>query len=160
TANAALHGVLWVNGGSFISCMLVAKAVDRFGAGRPRIRLEVSALGFLLCIAPMIWVSQAQSFGSCCAALGTLGLAIGVYDAAHYPAMFDCIAPRYRSAATGITGCMAFVMGSFAPAVLGWMGDVMSMRAAFASLGAFYLAGAAVLLPALIWFFEKDRERD
>ena len=160
TANAALHGVLWVNGGSFISCMLVAKAVDRFGAGRPRIRLEVSALGFLLCIAPMIWVSQAQSFGSCCAALGTLGLAIGVYDAAHYPAMFDCIAPRYRSAATGITGCMAFVMGSFAPAVLGWMGDMMSMRAAFASLGAFSLAGAAVLLPALIWFFEKDRERD
>jgi hypothetical protein len=37
---------------------------------------------------------------------------------------------------------------------------MMSMRAAFASLGAFYLTGAAVLLPAMIWFFEKDRVRD
>lgn len=40
------------------------------------------------------------------------------------------------------------------------LGSRQLYGAAFASLGAFYLAGAAVLLPALIWFFEKDRERD
>ena len=157
TAKAALHGVLWVNLFALASCMAVAKLLDRLGARRPRIRLEVSALGFLLCAGPVLWVALAGSFASCCAALASLGLAIGVYDAAHYPAMFDCIAPRYRSAATGITGCMAFLMGSFAPVVLGWMNDHLSMRAGFASLGAFYLAGAAVLLPAIIWFFKRDK---
>ena len=157
TAKAALHGVLWLNVFALISCVLTAKAIDRFGAKRPRIRLEVSALGFLLCIAPVIWVARAGDFTSCCVALSVLGLTIGVYDAAHYPAMFDCIEPRYRSAATGITGCMAFLMGSLAPAVLGWMSDHMSMRTGLASLGAFYFVGALVLLPAMIWFFHKDR---
>ncbi len=156
TAKAALHGVLWVNVSSLVSCLLVAKAIDRFGRKRPRIRLEVSALGFLLCIGPMLWVAKAESFASCCFALAVLGLAIGVYEAAHYPAMFDCIAPRYRSAATGLTGCLAFLMGSAAPAVLGFMGERMSMRAGFASLCVFYLLGTAVLLPAISKFFKRD----
>ena len=90
------------------------------------------------------------------AALAVLGLTIGVYEAAHYPAMFDCIEPRYRSAATGLTGCMAFLMGSLAPAVLGWMNGHMSMRAGFASLSAFYLTGALTLLPAIAKYFRKD----
>ena len=157
TAKAALHGVLWLNLFALLSCVLTAKAIDKFGARRPRIRLEVSVLGFLLCIAPVVWVAKAGSFESCCMALSVLGLTVGVYDAAHYPAMFDCIAPRYRSAATGITGCMAFLMGSLAPVVLGWMSDHMSMRAGIASLGAFYFVGAVVLLPAVIWFFKRDR---
>jgi MFS family permease len=156
TAKAALHGVLWLNVFALASCILTAKAIDRFGANRPRIRLDVSALGFLLCIAPVVWVAKAGDFGTCCAALSVLGFTLGVYDAAHYPAMFDCIEPRYRSAATGITGCMAFLMGSLAPAVLGWMSDHLSMRAGLASLGAFYFAGAVMLLPAIIRFFRKD----
>ncbi len=156
TAKAALHGVLWLNVFSLVSCVLTAKAIDRFGTRRPRIRLEVSVLGFLFCTAPVVWVAKAGEFGTCCAALSVLGLALGVYDAAHYPAMFDCIEPRYRSAATGVTGCMAFLMGSLAPAVLGWMSDHMSMRAGLASLGAFYFLGALVLLPALVWFFKRD----
>ena len=155
-ASAAFHGVLWLNAGSLASCLVTARLIDRFGANRPRIRLEVSALGFLLCIVPMLWVARAESFAACCAAMAVLGAAIGVYEAAHYPAMFDCIAPRYRSAATGLTGCMAFLMGSFAPAFLGWINDHLSMRAGFASLCWFYLAGALVLLPALVWLFKKD----
>ncbi len=156
TAKAALHGVLWLNLFALISCVVVAKAIDRFGANRPRIRLEVSAVGFLLCVAPVVWVAKAADFTSCCVALSVLGVALGVYEAAHYPAMFDCIEPRYRSAATGITGCMAFLMGSLAPAVLGWMSDNMSMRTGIASLGAFYFVGALFLVPALVWFFRKD----
>ena len=50
----------------------------------------------------------------------------------------------------------AFLMGSLAPVVLGWMGDHMSMRTGIASLGAFYFAGGLVLLPAMVWFFRKD----
>jgi len=156
TAKAALHGVLWLNAGSLVSCLVTARLVDRFGANRPRIRLEVSALGLLLCIGPMLWVAWARDFSACCAALTVLGVTIGIYEAAHYPAMFDCIAPRYRSAATGLTGCMAFLMGSLAPAVIGWMNDHMSMRTGFASLGWFYLVGALVLVPALVRFFWRD----
>ena len=156
TAKAALHGVLWLNAGSLVSCLVTARLIDKLGVKRPRIRLEVSALGMLLCIGPMLWVAWARNFTACCTALAVLGVTIGIYEAAHYPAMFDCIASRYRSAATGLTGCLAFLMGSLAPAALGWMNDHLSMRAGFASLGGFYLVGTFVLVPAIIWFFRRD----
>lgn len=156
-AKAALHGVFWLNVGALASCLLVAKALDSFGANRPRIRLQVAALGVLLCIAPMLWVALSGSFVSCCAALMTLGLTFGVYEAANYPAMFDCIEPRYRSAATGITGCLAFLLASPGPAVLGWMGEHFSVRAGFSSLCGFYILAAVILVVALVFFFDRDR---
>ncbi len=156
-SSAALHGVLWLNVGALVSCLVVAKALDRFGARRSRIRLEVAALGVILCIVPMLWVAKSGSFVSCCAALLVLGLSFGVYEAANYPAMFDCIEPRYRSAATGITGCLAFLLASPGPVVLGWMGEHLSTRLGFASLAGFYIVGAILLAVALFYFFERDR---
>ena len=156
TAAAALHAVLWLNAGALVSCLVTARVIDRVGVRHPRVRLISSAVGFLLAAVPILLVARAGSVAECCVALTLLGVATGICEAAHYPAMFDCIAPRYRSAATGLTGCMAFLMGSFAPAFLGWINDHLSMRAGFASLCWFYLAGALVLLPALVWFFKKD----
>ena len=51
---------------------------------------------------------------------------------------------------------LPFLMGSLAPVVLGWLSDHLSMRADIASPGAFYLVGALVLLPAMVWFFKID----
>ena len=159
-ATAAFHSVVWYNLGALLGSVATARLVDRFGRNRPSVRLEVSVLGFVLCVLPMAWVARATGFSECCIALGTLGLATGVYEAAHYPAMFDCIAPRYRSATTGLTGCWAFVFGSAAPAVLGWMSGHFSLRTGFLSLSVFFLAGALVLVPALIWFFKRDYVRE
>lgn len=159
-ARAAFHSVFWINLGSFVGLMLTARVIDRIGVRRPRIRIEVSALGFLLCIAPVILISRANDLMTCCVWLAVLGLAVGVYEAAHYPAMFDCIAPRYRSAATGMTGAYAFVFGSAGPAVLGWMSDHFSMRTGLMSLSAFFLAGAVILFPAIVWFFKGDYVRE
>ena len=155
-ARAAFHSVFWLNLGSFAGLMLTARFMDRVGVRRPKVRLEISVLGFLLCILPVVWVARSAGLAECCEALGTLGFTFGVYEAAHYPAMFDCIAPRYRSAATGMTGAYAFVFGSAGPAVLGWMSEHLSMRTGLMSLSAFFVAGALVLLPALFVFFRRD----
>ena len=156
-AAVSFHSVFWMFLGALLGCIGTARLIDRFGAGHPRIRLDVSVVGFLLMVAPMVWVGAARSFSECCTALFILGLAMGVYEAAHYPAMFDCIAPRYRSVTTGLTGCMAFLIGSLSPTMIGWMSERMSMRTGIMSLGAFYLLGALILMPAQLWFFKKDR---
>jgi len=153
---AALHSVLWPYLGAFLSSMAIARLIDRWGVKRPRIRLETSAVGLVLSILPIVLVGCAQTLTGCCAALFVHGLMFGVYEASHYPAMFDCIAPRYRSAATGLTGCLAFLMGSLAPAVLGWIGEHFSMRTGVMSLGIFYLLGAIILLPAIFVTFARD----
>jgi len=155
-AGAALHSVFWQYLGAVIGCNVMARLLDQWGKKRPRIRLEISAIGLLLCIIPIIFIARASTFVGCAVALGVHGLTMGVYEAGHYPAMFDCIAPRYRSATTGLTGCMAFVMGSMAPLVLGWISDRSSMREAMMSLGWFYLAGALILIPAILWYFRID----
>ena len=67
-----------------------AQGVTDVGSRRPSIRLDVSALGFLACVLPVLWVARSSSLVECCAALTTLGFALGIYEAAHYPAMFDC----------------------------------------------------------------------
>ena len=156
-AAISFHSVFWMCIGSIFGCLATARLIDRFGHGRHRIRLDVSVAGFLLMALPMVWVGSARSLAECCTALFVLGLTQGVYEAAHYPAMFDCIAPRYRSVTTGLTGCMAFLMGSLSPVVIGWMSERLSMRAGLMSIALFYLAGAAILVPAQIWFFKKDR---
>jgi len=155
-SSAAFHAVFWFYAGALVGLGVTARLVDRFGRRVDSIRLDVSILGFLLCVVPALAVSRATTRTECCAALTALGLATGVYEAAHYPAMFDCIAPRYRSAATGLTGCLAFVIGAFAPVVMGWMNDSFSIRAGMASLSGFYLLGALVLVPARLWFFKRD----
>ena len=156
-AAISFHSVFWMCIGSILGCLVTARLIDRFGRGRHRIRLDVSVAGFLLMTAPMVWVGCARGLAECCTALFVLGLMQGVYEAAHYPAMFDCIAPRYRSVTTGLTGCMAFLMGSLAPVVIGWMSEHLSMRMGLMSIALFYLAGAVILVPAQIWFFKKDR---
>ena len=155
-ATVSFHSVFWMCIGSLLGCLGMARLIDRFERDRPRIRLDVSVIGFVLMVGPMIWIGKATSLFECCVALFALGLAQGVYESAHYPAMFDCIAPRYRSVTTGLTGCMAFLMGSFSPIIIGWMSEHMSMRLGLMSIGVFYLAGAIILVPAQIWFFKKD----
>ena len=155
-ASAAFHSLFWLMLGSFIGLFVGARFLDHIGSRRPRIRLEVSAMGFALCIPPVVWVACASSLVECCAALTALGLALGTYEAAHYPAMFDCVEPRYRSATTGMTGSLAFVMGSAGPFTLGILGERLSMRAAFASLSLFFLAGALILIPAVFKYFKHD----
>ena len=155
-AKAALHSVLWLNLGALVSVLVVARIADRLAVRRPRIRLELAALGCVLCAAPVVMVARSGSFAGCCLALFVFGLTYGVFDASYYPSMFDCVSPRYRSATTGLTGCYAFLFGSFAPAVLGWMGETFSMRTAFVSLGVFYLLGALVLLAAIVRYFSRD----
>ena len=156
TGSAAFHSLFWLMLGSFFGLFATARVLDRVGSRRPSIRLDVSALGFLACVLPVVWVARSSSLVECCVALTTLGFALGIYEAAHYPAMFDCIEPRYRSATTGMTGSLAFLMGSVGPFALGLVGERLSMRAAIASLAAFFLAGALLLLPAKIWFFKRD----
>ena len=155
-SRAAFHAVVWQNLGALVGCLATARLLDRLASKRPRLRLEMSALGFVLCIAPLVMIVRTQSLLSCCAFLGLHGVMIGVYEAAHYPAMFDCIEPRYRSAVTGLTGCVAFLIGSLAPTVIGWMSDHATIQGGILSLAWFYLAGAVILVPAIFKYFKAD----
>ena len=67
------------------------------------------------------------------------------------------VKPRYRAAAVGVFGCGGSVIGASGPAVLGWMNAHFYMSAGIASLSVFALAGAAAIVVARVFFFERDK---
>lgn len=99
------------------------------------------ALAFLLRDTP-------QPVAAACAAIFGFGFATGVYDSNLYASLLDVVSPRYRAAAVGIFGCGGNVLGALGPGLIGWLNGRLGMRASLASLAAFALVGAAVILVA------------
>ena len=99
------------------------------------------ALAFLLRDTP-------QPVAAAGAAIFGFGFATGVYDSNLYASLLDVVSPRYRAAAVGIFGCGGNVLGALGPGLIGWLNGRLGMRASLASLAAFALVGAAVILVA------------
>ena len=155
-AAVAFHAVVWFYAGALLGISLASRVSDRLAPTRAGIRMEVNILGLALCAPCVWWVSQAPSVALCCLGLAAWGFAHGIYDSNFFASLYDVVSPRYRAAATGVFLCLGFILGAFSPTVLGWMNDNMSPRAGFASLAAFYLAGAAFILVARLFFLKRD----
>lgn len=155
-AAAAFHAVFWSSVGSMIGLLLTARIVDWLSRRRRPARFEVTILGMALCALTVLGVALAPTLVGCCVGLFMFGFARGVLECTVYPAMFDVIVPQFRAACTGIAGCWAFMFGSMAPAVLGWVSQNFTLRVGLVSLTAFVAVGVALLLLARLRFLNGD----
>ena len=161
-ASASFHGVFWFYLGAVAGVFAGGRVSDRFAVvlGRPQVRFDVNAAGQILCVPGLLLSAFAPTAALCIVGTAFFGFATGVYDSNIYASLFEVVKPRYRAAAVGVFGCGGCVIGSFGPAVLGWMNAHFSMCAGIASLSAFALAGAVVICVARIFFFERDKVQD
>ena len=157
-AGAAFHAVFWSSIGSISGLLFTARLTDWLAVRRPTARFEMAIVGMMLCVVTVLWIAVARSLPQCCLGLLAFGIARGVLECTVYPAMFDVIVPQFRAACTGMSGCWAFLFGSMAPAVLGWMSQRFTLRTGFVSLTAFVLAGVTLLAVARLKFLRKDME--
>ena len=155
-ATAAFHAVFWSSVGSMIGLFATARVADRLAAHRQVARFEMTIVGMALCTLTVAGIAFAPTLVCCCAGLFAFGFARGVLECAVYPAMFDVIEPRFRAVCTGMAGCWAFLFGSMAPVVLGWLGGRFSLRTGLVSLSAFEVVGAALLVLARLRFLRGD----
>ena len=157
-AVAATNAVIWYYAGAFVGVMLGGRITDKLAKTRKTIRFEANIIG-LLCGAPFIYLmANTPSQTLCCIAMAAFGLCRGVYDSNLFASLFDVVAPRYRASASGLMLCFAFIIGSSAPAVLGWIRDEFGMNYGIASLSGFYLAGGLIILVGRNLFFKRDYE--
>ena len=157
-AGAAFHAVFWSSIGSIAGLLFTARLTDRLVVRRPTARFEMTLVGMMLCVVTVLGIAVARSLPQCCIGLLAFGVARGVLECTVYPAMFDVIVPQFRAACTGMAGCWAFLFGSMAPAVLGWMSQRFTLQTGFVSLTAFVLFGVALLAVARLKFLRKDME--
>ena len=155
-AGAAFHAVFWSSVGSMAGLLLTARLTDRLVVRRPTARFEMTIVGMVLCVLTVLGIAASRSLPLCCLGLFAFGLARGVLECTVYPAMFDVVVPQFRAACTGIAGCWAFLFGSMAPAVLGWMSQRFTLRMGFVSLTAFVAAGVVLLVFARLKFLRGD----
>ena len=157
-ASAAFHSVFWFYAGGFVGLLVASRISDRWKRrGNIGARLDCNLIGLVLCAPAIVFVANSSgSLWVTAAGLLAYGFINAFYDANFIASFYEVITPRYRTSAYGIFACGAFVMGSFAPAILGFMGGRFSFEIAMSMLGVFYLAGAAVTLVARVCFLKRD----
>lgn len=161
-ATAAFHAVFWFYLGGFVGILVASRISDGWRKrGNLGARLDCNLIGHVLCAVAIVAVTAATgSLPLLAAALVFYGFVHGFYDANFIASFYEVIVPRYRTSAYGLYAAGAFVIGSFAPTVLGWLGGAFSLKVAFASLGGFYLVAAALTLVARTFFLKRDYERE
>ena len=161
-ARAAFHAVIWFYIGGFLGILAGSRLSDAWKRrGRIGARLDCNLIGLVLCaLFVCLVVRLSGSLAATVAALAAYGFVHGFYDANFIASFYEVIVPRYRTSAYGLYASGAFALGACAPVVLGALRQSFPMTTAFATLGGFYLAAAALTFVARTVFLERDYERD
>ena len=157
SSSAALHAVLWFYLGSFLGIASGARLSDRLVHRFPAIRIDMLILGLAISAPAMAAMVYMPNLALCCAAMFVFGVGGGLFDCALYAGLFEVVAPRYRAAGTGVYLCGAFLIGSPATAVLGYVGQHCGYRHGIALFSAVFALAALVVLFARLVFFKRDR---
>lgn len=155
--SAAFHAVFWFYVGSFIGIGTGARLSDRLAHRFPGIRINMLIFGLAISAPAMAAMVYMPNLQLCCLSMFVFGIGGGLFDCSLYSGLFEVVAPRYRAAATGVYLCGAFLIGSPATAVLGYVGQHFSYQHGIAIFGGTYAMGAIAVLLARLVFFNRDR---
>jgi len=130
---------------------------DKQAVKTPVARLHVAAFGLLLG-APFIYMlGQVNTLNMIYAMMAIFGFFRGIYDANIFAAMYEVIPPRFRSSATGLMISCAFVTGSTAPLILGYVKQHFSLNTGMSMLAPVYVLGAILIWIGAIFYFKRDQ---
>ncbi len=134
---------------------------DRMVKHRPGFRLELDAGAMILCVPAILLVAFAPTLVLTCAGMVMLGLCQGFYQANTPAALFDVIAPRFRSSVLSVQVMTVYLLGSTAPWIFGHLceafGNTRGASIGFAALAVTYTAGSIAALVARVFTFQRDR---
>ena len=158
---AGFHAVFWHYLGAALGVVAGSRIGDRFVKMRPGIRLEIGIAGLTFAVPFIVWMAMTPSFVACCIAMFAFGIFRGIYDSNFMASFFDVVNPRYHASGVGVMMCIAFLFGSLSSTVLPFIAKLTggNMSVSMSSLGGFYLAGAAVILLARVFYLHRDLEK-
>ena len=124
-------------------------------------RMTMQIIAMLLGAPAILFMGLAQSPVAVYAWMAVFGLFRGLYESNTHASLFDVIEPKYRGSAVGVMVMLAFMVGSFAPWLMGYLRGVlepgMGLSYAFAGYSMSYVIGGLAVLVGLAFFFQRDR---
>ncbi|GAB4044541.1 spinster family MFS transporter [Spirosoma litoris] len=156
--DAGFSSLFYHHLGAFLGVLSGAKISDYYAKSNPRSRLVVQASGLLLG-APFIYgISMSNTQLLTYIALFLFGIFRGWYDSNIVASLYEVVSPKIRSSAYGLMLACAFLIGSFAPYLLGVLKPTLGLTAGLASLSGVYVLGSLFLWAGAFLFFDRDKE--
>lgn len=132
------------------------KISDKYAWKRKSIRIETELTGLLFGAPFIFFMGSTTHLYVSYLMLALFGFFRGIYDSNLYAALFDVVEPRFRASSVGIMTAFAFLIGAFAPIVLGFLKMEYGLSIGISTLSLFYLLGSVMLFIALRYFLRKD----
>ena len=145
---------------AMVTVLLAGFITDFFVRRFPRFRLGVQILALLAAVPLFLVFGFASSAGVCFAMLVGWGIARGLFQSNTFTSIFDVVSPESRASAVGFVNVFAYLIGSFAPAIFGFISHRWGTRGfevGFASLGALLIAAAVMMAYSYLRLFHKYR---
>ncbi|MNR01528.1 hypothetical protein D3C85_1173340 [compost metagenome] len=88
--------------------------------------------------------------------MGLFGFFRGIYDSNIYASLYTVIAPRIRASVSGAMIMFAFLMGAFAPLILGALKPTLGLSYGLSSLSLAYFTGSIFIFIAIKYTLFKE----
>ena len=154
---AGFSSLIYHHVGAFFGVMIGARIADKQAVKAPEKRLVIQSAALLLGVPFIFLMGFTGNQFITYAALALFGVMRGIYDSNIFASLYEVVKPSLRSSATGFMLMFAFLMGAFAPLLLGILKPIIGLAACFSILSLFYLAGGLLIYLAVKFWFCKDR---
>ena len=160
---AGLAGTVFIQLASAIGSPVGGALADVLSRKFPSGRIAVQAAGLAIGSVFVFFTGMTRDVGALMLVMTIFGFCKGLYDANIFASLYDVVHPRARATAAGVMNAVGWTGGALAPTIIGWLltrggreNEVANMSLAIACGGAIYLAGAALLLVAALFFARRD----
>jgi MFS family permease len=159
-AMSGLTATVFVQLASMLGAPLGGWLADAWRRVTPGGRLAVQMVGVLGGAPFVVLCGMTQSIAWLIVALTMWGLFKGLYDANIFASVFDVVRPEARGTAAGFMNTIGWLGGGgSAPIVIGLIAADRGLGTAIALASIVYVAAAALLLTAILFFVGRDVER-
>ena len=160
---AGLAGTVFIQLASAVGSPVGGALADVLSRKFPSGRIAVQAAGLTIGSVFVFFTGMTRDVGALMLVMTIFGFCKGLYDANIFASLYDVVHPRARATAAGVMNAVGWTGGALAPTIIGWLltrggreNEVANMSLAIACGGAIYLAGAALLLVAALFFARRD----
>jgi len=119
-------------------------------------RLKLQAFGLLLGSPFIYLLGSANELIWVYTGMGLFGFFRGIYDSNIYASLFLVTAPGVRASVSGAMIMFAFLIGAFAPWILGTIKPTLGLSSGLSALSVVYLLGSIFIFIALRFTLAKE----
>jgi MFS family permease len=155
-ANAGFSSMFYHHVFAFLGVLLGGRFSDRFAKINVGARLKIQAFGLLLGCPFIYLLGSANDLFWVYVGMGFFGFFRGIYDSNIYASLFLVTPARIRASVSGAMIMFAFLIGAFAPWILGYLKPTLGLSDGLSSLSIAYLLGSIFIFIALKFTLFKE----